>query len=144
MAIAKKEIRKAYVSYTNARTENDEISLTEQHHKDSCDINKIMGRYRKTGVIDHLNKHGPLYGEIPSIGLQEATEIVEKADEMFNDLPSHIRNKFDNKPGEFLDFVQDPANLEEMRELGLSKEDAPVVEKVVPEVQEEPIKPAAE
>ncbi len=143
MAMAKREIRKAYVSYTNAKTINDEISLTEQHHKDTCDINKIMGRYRKTGTLDHLNKHGPMYGEIPSLGLQEATEIVKKADEMFNDLPSHIRNKFDNKPGEFLDFVQDPANLEEMRELGLSNKDAPEIEQVVPEVTVETVEKEA-
>ncbi len=128
------KIRKPYEKFEAAKSINNEPSLCEQHHADSCDINKIMGRYRKTGVVDHLNKHGPMYGEIPSLDLQEATEVVIKANEMFDDLPSHIRNKFDNKPGDFLDFVQNPANLEEMRELGLSKVEEPAVEQVVPEV----------
>ena len=49
-------------------------------------------------------------------------QIVATANSMFQDLPSSIRNQFQNDPGQFLDFVQDPENLEEMREMGLANQ----------------------
>ena len=49
---------------------------------------------------------------------------------MFADLPSSIRTKFNNDPAQYLDFVQDPEKLEEMRELGLALAD--------PEAEKEP------
>ena len=39
---------------------------------------------------------------------------------MFAELPSSLRTKFENKIGNFLNFVQDENNLEEMQELGLA------------------------
>ncbi len=130
MATAALKIRKPYEKFTAKRTVNEERRVTELSHQESCDVNKIMARYVKTGVIDHLNKYGPMYGDIPSIDLQEAIEIQKKANDMFDDLPSAVRNKFENDPGQFLDFVQDPKNKSEMVELGLAKEvdKAPVIE----------------
>ncbi len=142
MTTAAIKIRKPYEKFTAKKTVNLDPSMTEQSHQDSCDVNKIMARYVKTGVIDHLNKYGPMYGDIPSIDLQEAIEIQKKANEMFGDLPSAVRNKFENEPGLFLDFVQDPANKSEMVELGLSngEEEAQVIE----QKPVEPEKPKAE
>ncbi len=130
MATAALKIRKPYERFTAEKTVNTQERMTEQSHQESCDINKIMARYVKTGTVDHLNKYGPMYGDIPSIDLQEAIEIQKKANDMFDDLPSAVRNKFENDPGLFLDFVQDPNNKSEMVELGLSngEEEALVIE----------------
>ena len=38
---------------------------------------------------------------------------------MFMTVPAHIRAEFDNDPAKFLAFVQDDANTEKMREMGL-------------------------
>jgi len=40
---------------------------------------------------------------------------------MFEELPSTIRAQFENNPEKFLEFVQNPDNLDKMRELGLAK-----------------------
>ena len=38
-------------------------TLAQQHSKDEVDINLIMARYIKTGVLDHVAKYQPQYSE---------------------------------------------------------------------------------
>lgn len=92
---------------------------TRQSMKDECDINKIMGRYLKTGLLTHVNEHQGDYGEFVQVDFHEAMNTVIAAQEMFGTVPSNLREKFGNDPGRFLDFVTNPDNREEMRELGL-------------------------
>lgn len=103
----------------------DEV-VTEQHHKDDCNVNNIMARFRKTGAIDHVKEHGGNYRECDSLSYHESLTIVANAQSMFNDLPSHLRKKFNNKPSEFLDFVQNPDNEAEMGKLGLLRTETPM------------------
>lgn len=98
---------------------SDDPGLTKQSMADECDINKIMARYQKTGAISHFNTRSAEYGFATSYTLHEALNLVEQARTLFSELPSSLRKKFDNDPGVFLDFVQDPENEQEMVELGL-------------------------
>lgn len=101
-------------------------SLTKQSMKKDCDINVIMGRYLKSGQVDHLAKHGGHYGDFPAQTFHEAMNTVRKAEEMFADLDSAIRKRFHNDPAEFLEFVQarnedgGATNFTEMVKLGLA------------------------
>jgi len=95
-------------------------SLTKQSFTEECNINNIMKKYQKTGAIDHVNKHEASYGYATSDDFQTSLEIVARGRDMFNELPSSIRTKFDNDPAKFLDFVQDNKNIKEMQELGLA------------------------
>lgn len=95
-------------------------TVTQQAGKDACDINQIMARFVKTGVMDHVREHGPEYGFASSDTFNDSMQIVAKANSMFEDLPSQIRTKFENDPAKFLDFVQDEKNQEEMQEMGLA------------------------
>lgn len=94
-------------------------SMTKQSFKDECDINKIMKKFERTGAITHYAKYGAEYGDATQIELQDALNVVARADEMFEELPAAIRKRFSNDPGEFLAFVQDESNKEEMIKLGL-------------------------
>lgn len=96
-------------------------SLTHQSMKDDCDINRIMMKYQKTGVLDHAKTYEGQYADFSKVtgDYQEHMNAVLEADQMFLTLPSSIRKKFDNDPGQFLAFVDDPSNAEEMIELGL-------------------------
>ena len=94
-------------------------SMTKQSFKDECDINKIMEKFQKTGAITHYAKHAPSYGDATPVDYQNALNIVADANTMFEELPSSIRKKFDNDPSQFLEFVQDEKNSEEMIQLGL-------------------------
>lgn len=99
---------------------------TKQSFKDQCDINFIMGRYLKSGAVDHLAKHGGQYGDVSPLSFHEAMNIVSTAEQMFNDLSSDVRKRFANDPARFLDFVQkrdsdgNLVNGAEMRLLGLA------------------------
>ncbi|AXL15277.1 internal scaffolding protein [Microviridae sp.] len=116
-----------------------EPSRTQQHQKDETDINKIMARYVKTGVIDHINKHQAYYGENTGIEYQDAMNLLIKADEVFMELPSKVRKFFENDPAKFLEFTENPKNADKLVELGLahpkskpqSVEDAPKTERSV-------------
>lgn len=95
---------------------------TKQSAKDECDINQIMARYMKTGVLDFANKHQPQYADVAGIDFQSCLDQIQQATAMFMDLPSKLRERFNNDPGRFVDFVSDPDNLPEMRSLGLLNE----------------------
>lgn len=94
---------------------------TKQAFKAECDINQIMAKFQKTGLIEHGNAHGANYGDATSLDFREAMNLVIDAQDMFNDLPSSTRKRFSNDPAEFLDFVQNPDNAEELRKMGLMK-----------------------
>ncbi len=110
---------------------------TKQAFAEETDINWIMRKYDKTGLVDHLAKHGGEYGFASSITLHEAMNVVARAEAMFADLPASARSRFEGDPGAFLDFVQNPENQAEMLKLGLMRPgfsipEVPVVPAVAP------------
>lgn len=103
-----------------------EPSLTEQSHKDSCDINKILERYARTGELPTMINSDPRWGDFTDVpSYQKALEIVGHAQDQFESLDAPIRKRFGNDPQEFLAFASDPKNLPEMVKLGLATERGP-------------------
>lgn len=100
---------------------SNEESLTKQSFKDECDINNIMSKYQRTGMMTFVNDHSPLFGDIPSADFKESMDIVLEAQEMFSELPSKARKYFDNDPEAFLKAVESPDFYEKLYELGLTK-----------------------
>ena len=115
---------------------------TKQSEKDATDINLLMAKYIKTGVIDHVNRHSGHYGFADSVTYHDAMNTVLLAQEMFMDLPSAVRNRFEGDPGRFLDFVSDEANRAEMAEMGLIEVPESVSAPATAEGSEEPSSPA--
>ncbi len=119
--VATRSFRSAYSIKPRSQMNTGSISLTEKHHKDECDINKILARYVKTGVITHGKTLTGYYDDVSNIGdYTQAMETVARAKELFMQLPSGVRTKFNNNPAEFLDFCGDEDNLEELQEMGLA------------------------
>lgn len=100
--------------------------FAKQSFKEECDINTIMAKYIRTGVLDFVAKHEPRYGDCTGQDFQDAQLLIAGAQSMFQDLPAAIRARFDNDPAQFLDFVDDPDSREEAREMGLLKPEAKV------------------
>lgn len=92
---------------------------TKQSFRDECDINIIMGRYLKTGHIEHVNQTLPQFTDMTGLDYTESMQIVAESKSLFLELPSNIRAKFENNPAKFLDFVHNPENRSEMAEMGL-------------------------
>ncbi len=101
-------------------------SRAKQSFLEECDINTIMRKYEKTGLLDHTNTHQGDYGDFLGYeDYQSSLNQLLQAQEMFASIPAQIRAKFDNDPATFVDFAQNPENLAEMRELGLAPPEAP-------------------
>lgn len=99
-----------------------------QSSKDECDINNIMRHYEKTRQVPpHLIREDGHYGDFTDIpSYQDSLNQVMRAKEQFDLLGSRIRERFDNDPQKFLDFVSKPENGAEMAKLGLFKPRPPV------------------
>jgi phage internal scaffolding protein len=95
-------------------------SLTQQQFKDESDINTIVDRFMKTGVMPNpVNM--PQYLDSDGIfDFQTAMNYVRQADENFMRMDAKLRSRFNNSPQEFLQFFADPANTEEAVRLGLA------------------------
>ena len=108
--------RERYVTEVTGR------SMTKQAHKGECDINNILKKFRDQGVITHRNTFEGNYGDFTNVPLSyhDAMNQVREADEMFQSIPAHVRAEFQNDPGKFLEFVQNPENAQRMYDLGLS------------------------
>ncbi len=97
-------------------------SAAKQSFKDECDINKIMAKYRKTGLIDHVNRYKGDYSNLErGFEYQAGLNMIIEAKDAFESLPAEIRTRFGNDPGEFLEFVHDPESVDELVALGLAK-----------------------
>lgn len=96
-----------------------EPSVTKQSFKDECDVNRIVSKFHRTGLIDFVNSNQPRYGDVTPIDYQEALNTVATAQEMFVQLPASLRKRFGNSPEELLAFVQNPENDAEAIKLGL-------------------------
>ena len=93
MSFSQKERRASRIDF------KDDKGLTEQHHKDSCDIHTIMRKAHKTGLVEHVNQYQGTYMDMPgSVDFHEHMNIVAKANEMFESVPSEVRKKFGNDP----------------------------------------------
>ncbi len=107
--------------------------MTQQQFKEECDINRIMDRYLRTGVLsDPLSLRGPgTYADFTEMGdyMANMNKVVE-AREMFESLPAKVRERFANNPANMIEFVMDSSNKEEAIKLGLLKIEKEVVEKV--------------
>jgi len=99
---------------------NDE-SLTKQAFKEDSDINHIFKKWKKDGILNHVNRYQGRYEDVSDYqSYEDSLNTIARAEEAFGSLPALVRKRFDNDPGQFLEFVENPANFSEMVELGLA------------------------
>lgn len=99
-------------------------SLTRQEFRDECNINLILSRYDESPPRPWQGRAPPVlrYGDFAeSPDFLGAQLLVKQAEEQFMSLPAAVRERFSHSPARFLEFVNDRANLEEARKLGLLK-----------------------
>lgn len=114
-------------------------TLTEQHHKDLCDANKLICKYGMSNLQNSFNLNPGFYDDFSNVDdYHSALNKVISADNAFMSLSAKIRSKFDNDIGKFLEFTLNPDNKDEMIELGLiDKPVLPVVSPVETSPQDE-------
>lgn len=96
-------------------------SMTQQHFQEETEINNILRSHDRNGVIQHIHKGNAIYADFSNItDLSDALHQIKEAQSEFLNIPSKIREKFQNDAGQFFKFASDPNNLDELRNMGLA------------------------
>lgn len=96
------------------------LSRTKQSMRDECDVNLILKKHAKTGLLQHVNKIQGTYGDFTNVNdYQSSLNAVLDANDRFNGLPSALRKRFNNDPAELIRFVSDDSNYDQAKALGL-------------------------
>lgn len=103
--------------------EGNNVYLTQQNHKRECDVNYIVQKYDRTGLITHVQQMEARYGDVSGADFRTAQDLYLNATQMFDNLPAEIKKYFSQSPAEFLEFMEDPDNREKAIELGLISKD---------------------
>lgn len=117
---------------------------TREADRAETDINRIVGKWRETGIVTHVNLRRAVYEDFSNTqSYLDARVALDNAAAIFDSLPARVRARVDNDPGKLIDFVNNPENDDELRELGLKN---PIEEEPEPDptVEPEPPAPAAE
>lgn len=94
--------------------------LTEQGAASTTDVDFIIDQFTRTGVLRHAEQYEATYGEFLSGDLYELAQTkIAEANTFYNSLPEGIRQNFPGGTQQFLEFSQDPSNIDAMKELGL-------------------------
>ncbi|AXH76609.1 MAG: internal scaffolding protein [Microviridae sp.] len=91
-----------------------------QADRDDADINKIIAKFQKGQNMVRINSKEPFYGDVTGFdGLADAYMKIQEAEDLFMDYDASIREKFDNDPVKFVEFLEDDKNYEEALKLGV-------------------------
>ncbi|AXL14635.1 internal scaffolding protein [Microviridae sp.] len=103
-----------------SRLKFNEPSMTEQQHAESCDIHNILKKYENLGMSPYALPDPSNYPDVSNnLDYHTASNMVAEAHSMFEELPSKLREQFDNDPIRMMDFMsQNPSN-EDLIKLGL-------------------------
>jgi len=97
------------------------MSVTKQAFAQECDINYILKNNAMLAPLtpEEYSKFNFLdLGT--SIDYHLAKNYLIEAENAFMSLDANIRARFENSPAQFLDFVQNPSNQEELIRMGLA------------------------
>lgn len=143
-----RKARAMYFPHHRVQQDVGGVSMTRQEFADECDVNVLMARYEKTGVwpLPPLDAK-PRYLDVSDVpDLQGAMQVMIEAEAAFMSLPAIVRKEFDNDKLKFVEFAQDPANLDQMRIWGLAPpkaaDPAPVRVEVVGELPKPTVPPS--
>lgn len=102
---------------------------THQSQRDECDINKMMAKYQRGGDLPNFSGLASFGDFADAPDYHTAFNQIRQAGEAFLRLPVDLRSRFENKPERLIEFLADPGNDAESRDLGLRP---PYEEKIVP------------
>ena len=120
------EIRSRYNAGVREGWKSSVPSMTQQQFRDEADINYIVSMYDSSGVMPTFHGDGqpaqPVFGDFASLpdNAQEMYNRMIEAKNNFDSLPLEVRKRFNYDPAAFLDFVDNPENLDELVAMGLA------------------------
>lgn len=120
--------RSRYSERLRVITPVGKISRAKQSFAAECDINNILKKYVKTGLLPIVAK-SPSFDDFSDVvDYQSAMNVVLSAQGAFAELPSKVRARFGNDPANFMSFMANPDNADEAISLGLATRREPIVD----------------
>lgn len=99
---------------------SNDPGVTEQCHKDSCDITYILNHHLRMGGIPPMpEQQFQDFTNVPDY--QTALNTVLQIDSLFEQLPLEARVAYDHDPARFMAAVHDPAHRDTLIKLGVFK-----------------------
>ena len=117
--ISKNTFRSAYNLGNEDYSQSFTDGLTEQHHTDTCDINKILAQFMETGIMPNTNAN-PQYADVSEVDFTQMQNQLATAKTLFEELPEQVKDRFNNEMHTFLHFAENPDNLPELVDMGLA------------------------
>lgn len=100
--------------------------MVKQSEKDASDVNKIVSRWRSSGVMPQGSSRQPRYGDFTSgASFHDNLNRVREAERNFMSLPSRIRSYCSNDPAEYVDLCMNPDRRDECEKLGIKDSQLP-------------------
>lgn len=90
------------------------IKPADQTFKESSDINVIVEKAKRTGVLSHINKNAEFYEDLTEFNYEDAKNKIAETNSAFYGLDAETRAKFGNDPGKFINKVG-PMSLDEIK-----------------------------
>ena len=112
------DIKSAYGDKLRVCVDCKEKTKTLQHLKDQVDVNNIIDKFVKTGVLESSNRKS-FFGDCTSDDYQECLNKVLVAQDSFESLSAKVKARFKNDPVELMQFLEDDKNRDEAVVLGL-------------------------
>lgn len=109
------------VKLPDGKTEYPDASLAKQSFAQECDINYILKNNALVAPLTPEQYQAQNFVDLGNaVDYHFAKNYLIEANNAFMSLDANIRARFQNDPGRFFDFVQNPDNQEELITLGLA------------------------
>ncbi len=82
--------------------------------RDETDINQILKRAQKSGTISHMARYQGTYADFSNYDFAANMTKLAEGRTIFDDLPVEIKREFDQNPANFFEYVNDPANVNDL------------------------------
>lgn len=124
--------------------QSGQTSRTRQSEADSCDINKIMERFNRTGQLPVVQTLPPRYGDAVALDFATAQQLITSASQSFMSLPAATRKHFHNDPQVFMESLANakPEDLQTFKKLGILIERPTTDTQLLKEISSKLDKPA--
>ena len=118
-------------------------SKTDPIFAEELKIQNMIKKYDSTNLLELVSNKTPQYVDLSDVtDLQSAMSKIQEAQETFMEVPATIRERFQNNPQSFYNFVNDKNNLDELVNMGLAtKPNGEVPPVSSPVVEEKPAIP---
>jgi hypothetical protein len=93
-------------------------SRVDQAQAINTDLANLLEPAMRKRLLRHSVKFAGQYDDLPYTDYRDAMNKIAIAKSMYEQLPPDLTGRFQD-PGEFLKYVQNPANAKEMQDLGI-------------------------